>query len=983
MTQIERLGGMVEETIRHIRNEGLEPTAALLKVAGSHSLRPSDVDFVAAQVNTSRHLAHMMKTAGAERLASFPLADPLEVNATLGTAVPEPPAITEDTPDLLAKEGRCGGVRKKASAEAVLPIVRGPRPSLARTLGARIAALREQGAVLHDLGENLHRAEAEAAALDAAMRRAFAEDAAAAESGLRREIEAMGDLVGRRAESERRSFARRLCARFGGEGQALVRCVWHTAGVSDELPEVGHAAAAVFPAEPLYVQAARAVDSARRLGVLKENLALLKSASPDDDYGIGAEVASLAAPAALAYMAPSSPFTAALALGSRQLAEDSRKDMTKADLSLPVRAKLQKLRNRSAFMGAVLNDPNLRGYPLKRLATAFNDAVQNDPSVTRNPAMLRGSIYQLLASPVPDMFALKTMGEVGKTHRTARDAMVRSIRESRQEAQDYAKDFAKSVADQDEAYRGMRETGEKIAADKAKERRARVSDMWESVRKGWNPATNIDIMKETSKKIREDFRKAATEDERRRQADLLFDRLTPEERARAVEEGGFKSEAAMRKAVRDRVVQSDVSELFGQSVDPLARTTKALKAAEDKRIKPEQQARMDQAGTLFDNMSDTDRDALRAAGGFADDASARQAFQERAARDAGFKVGGQAVDPVDRAAQSVVEAAARAEALERVQFALKGMDPAAVQAAMKAGNYKTTDEMAADMASGAKDGRIDLLGVPTDPREAARSALKTAADAASGQRKAVAGVAGDIEKAAIGGATPEGAGAARKALQDAGVDVSRLFSDYTARGFQGTAAERAELENSAKAYGDLARDADGIAKWNAEHPQDKVDTTAILRALATQAATGQADPAVLAKASNDLEQARLAAVQGVLEVTAPEIQKNLDNARLYGGIVRTALPPGALNAITSAALAEQAAREAEAIQSLPPNIAAQADAAFRQAYSIGSADMSRLARMAAQRASAGIKKYHDTMSSLAEAKAGQALKMYPFLKADL
>lgn len=69
-----------EETIG-LMNVGIEPSAAMFKVAQDAGLNDHEVDVVTHAVNNSRQLAHLQTTTGDDRAASFPLIDPDKVRA--------------------------------------------------------------------------------------------------------------------------------------------------------------------------------------------------------------------------------------------------------------------------------------------------------------------------------------------------------------------------------------------------------------------------------------------------------------------------------------------------------------------------------------------------------------------------------------------------------------------------------------------------------------------------------------------------------------------------------------------------------------------------------------------------------------------------------------------------------------------------------------------------------------------------------------
>ena len=76
----EQLLKAAEETVG-LMNIGVDPNAALAKVAADTGLNDHEVDVVAHAVNNSKQLAHLQNNKGGDREAEFPLIDPDSVRA--------------------------------------------------------------------------------------------------------------------------------------------------------------------------------------------------------------------------------------------------------------------------------------------------------------------------------------------------------------------------------------------------------------------------------------------------------------------------------------------------------------------------------------------------------------------------------------------------------------------------------------------------------------------------------------------------------------------------------------------------------------------------------------------------------------------------------------------------------------------------------------------------------------------------------------
>lgn len=472
MTQLQRLGGLVEETVKHIKDDGMDPTAALIRTASDHGMSPRDVDFVAGQVNRSGHLVHMVRSKGLARIADFPLADPVLVKQAMGksTAVlakePEGESVlaaavrkSVDGKTVLAKTGN--QVRKSASPEPVIQQTLKEKLLVRRTAAAETGTLNQLGA-------------------------AFAASIEAESAALKRDLADLGGRLRRQSSADVASFSRRVAGRYGDAGKRLLECVSHFAGVDIAVPHTA-TASAVFPAEPVYDQAARAIDASQRLANLHDNADIVKHCALQDSF-MEDFLANVSALAVGSMMPGDSRLRAETMAGASRMEADKNAELAGKDLSLGTQAELAKLRTRDAFMQAVLNDPNLRGYPLRRLTRAFNDTVQNAPEILHRPAMLRAGMMNALSSTVPDIFTLKTMAEAGKSYREDRQATMRQAEQRKEQIKQKGKDFAQEAADltKDTSAILQADAGEVLAARKA--RREAYAKAFGQLGEGLDPA---------------------------------------------------------------------------------------------------------------------------------------------------------------------------------------------------------------------------------------------------------------------------------------------------------------------------------------------------------------------------------------------------------------------------------------------------------------------------------------------------------------
>lgn len=913
MTHLERLGGLVEETIRHIRSEGLDPTDALLKVAESHKLTDSDLNFVAGQVNTARHLVHMARSQGAERLADFPLADAAKVKAALkrGTAVPRDAAPAAPAVDgLVRKEGCRDRVKRAASAEPAPAGDPLPGGSLLEQAVGRFRAAVE--------GRDLTRAaEASLAKTASSLASALQREADIIDRSLLGDLEGIGRALRRRASADRVAFARRVVGRYGAEGAPMVACVWHFAGADEPIPNQG-SGATVFPAEPLYLKAASAVESARRRAALRSDIELLRrvAAAPGEGDFADTALTDLAGGAAL-FSAPAGiGVPIAMAASGRQQA--NREHYGASSLSMETTAKLHKLRVREAFMRAVIEDPTLRGYPLRRLVSAFNDTVQNQPEVVRNPPMIRAGMRQALSSPGPDIFTLKAMTDAT----SAREKTRRATLQDAERMRDKWKERDQASAD---AFAGLKKTeGEAIKAQ-------RDADLarWKNVggRMLGNAADLASRAKGAAvdgfKGTIEAFRAFDDAVERRQSISEYIKGLDEPNRARVREAAGVRTDGQLlekldRLATKgERVTGTIGGKALGRatraSQEMAAAHADQAKAAETAaRERAEASARMDQG---LVRMADLDlyagalpakeRNRIAKAQGFsgwddltgalvAAEASGENIYEKSPHSGQILSPLGRAVDEVRRRVGEQETAASRSED-ERLAAEVAAVDadrrmsankavfdslPAGEQAAaLAAGGYRDWQELENAHRLAAVTGtnlseKSTLLGEYTSPvaralaaiQSKAKTTARSDAERAKAAERAVSPVSG-VSPAAFQEA------AAMLAKHNPDMDLAAAASelrraDLTPDQRKAVEAQAAEARDRAAT---LARVSAGLERWAQDpasrmRPADRAEATDI---LAKALSGGKLDPAEADLFRSVLGTVAASVVEGAVERLRP------------------------------------------------------------------------------------------------------------------
>lgn len=477
MKQIERLGRLVEDTVRLIKDGGIDPTEALLRTARSEGMTESDVDFVAGQVNKAGHLVHMVKSAGADRLADFPLADAAAVKSRLDNGVKSPelsPKSESILGDALKGVVDKKVVVKKASA-ADAPKKRRPE-SHRRLTDTERDDIRIQNGV--DLGRELGRANLHCSEAERRLEVVLRRDMATIYGDLGESIASIADRVSKQAAAEQTRYARRIISRYGSAARPLLDCVWHCARMEGLIPE-GKSNTAMFPATRLYMDTSDAVDSAARMGVVRDNVDYLAKRAD----GLGEDFfANLGANIATGMLPGSSKTRAGMEVANSYRDRDANKDFINPELSLQTQARIKGLRTRKVFMDTVLNDANLRGNSLRNLTSAFNDTIQMDPDIVHRPAMLRAGMMQFLSSNIPDIFTLSAISGAGEKSAKQRAAGIDRQTSLSDANKSMGDEFATGVSERQTDVGKQR--GENIQADEARRARAAARRVSAVVRLG-------------------------------------------------------------------------------------------------------------------------------------------------------------------------------------------------------------------------------------------------------------------------------------------------------------------------------------------------------------------------------------------------------------------------------------------------------------------------------------------------------------------
>ncbi len=565
MNQIERLGGFLEETIRCIKDEKLDPTSALRKVAEAHKLSASDVEFVAGQVNTSRHLVHMVKSAGAERIAEFPLADASKITAGMDSSkvcINMPtvvPSLASGIEDRLRKTGVKGRiVRTAASREVEHQVLDLYRLIKTTREQLRDAVLRTATAMRNDLRIAEHRTH----------------------TG----VSELASMVKRMPPADRQRFYGRIIKGFGATGHGLLMCVRHAACIDDELPTPG-SKEVIFPPEPVYRLTSKVVGHTAQAARLRNNIALLTRTAEGDSFTEDF-LAHLTANTVSAAMSPSSAMGALVGQGDQDLTAKRDDAAAQVDLSLQAQAQLRGLRTRRAFMDAVLNDPNLRGYPLRRLTRAFNDASQTDPTIVTSPPRLRSAMMQMLASPVLDPFMLKTLVETGekqqKIVKADSDARVRRAEDARKLGETFADKTTSFAVDV-----GKRiEEGAKVQAAQSKARTDARKESWDNLKKSLFGETEGPGIFKGIVEIREARAAQRAKENVQHQVRKALDGLDPADLQAGIKAGGFANRAAMEQDLtRLAMGKKQEGTVLGGTIDNAFRATEAISASVSGRTK--------------------------------------------------------------------------------------------------------------------------------------------------------------------------------------------------------------------------------------------------------------------------------------------------------------------------------------------------------------------------------------------------------------
>lgn len=403
MTPIERLENLVAEAIQVIQSDRVSPTEALLKVAKVHNLKPGEVELVAGHLNTSRHLVHMVKSNGAQRIEGFPLADAEKVNAILaqGTSVLRNPEKKETRE---AEKRMAEDIEKSIEKKKQIPRT-GKKSSNANDLRGLVQ-------IRIAVAEDFSKLEEEFSKLVKRLAITLENDASKIETELESVFEFMADSIKRRAVSERSTFVRRLVSKYGDAGRGLTSLVFKKAGVEDISNSVSMSAFTVMPSDVLYLKAEKAMDLGKKLINVSNNLELLNHRAFEDSLTEDF-LATLSSRMVGDWVSSTSQTGQEFKNLAEFMKENKLRDYLGEDVSLDTQLKLKGLRTRNMFMNIVLDDPVLRGYPMTRLAKAFNSAVQIDPALLHRPTILRATMYNMLASSTPDLFAVKTVAEVG------------------------------------------------------------------------------------------------------------------------------------------------------------------------------------------------------------------------------------------------------------------------------------------------------------------------------------------------------------------------------------------------------------------------------------------------------------------------------------------------------------------------------------------------------------------------------------------
>lgn len=537
MNQAEQYPEMIAETITRIRQHGETPTNALLHVAQAHDLPPHAVEFIAGQVNTSRALVHLVKTAGAERLQEYPLADADAVVKLRGKKMlaKETPAISVKIPDTKP------AVRKCAASEAT-------------------AEEADTTQDVHALQRALRLAYGQASVLCRAA-------AASTQKSLTQDIGQLVRTVKKLASSERVRLARRVVNRYGDFGTDMMKHVWHTAGVEEVIPEKS-GSGAVFPPEEPYLTVDRIIKKAQDASVFESNA---------DLFGGGATKSVPFLPDSALMFAPT-PVRVTATLG-RTLAQD---DQARPNISFGTRAQLENLRVRKVFMDAILGDPALRGYPLRRLVRAFNDSVQNEPRLTRNPSQLRASMQQMLSASSLDPFTLKTFADMAqvsaKTEKLERERakMVKDAYEASKGKE------VKRMRDLREAAQESRDAAGRDAAQAREESWKKFKGGLAQAGQGFGKV--VQGIQGVTDYFKEEIDKAQTAEE----IDKVLDTMAPEDLRAAQTAAGVSSPEALRRVlVRSLEGKEPKGSVLGQSLDRGTRAAAGVNAVRAERAEVE------------------------------------------------------------------------------------------------------------------------------------------------------------------------------------------------------------------------------------------------------------------------------------------------------------------------------------------------------------------------------------------------------------
>ena len=571
MKQIERLGRLVEDTVRLIKDGGLDPTEALLRTARSGSMTESDVDFVAGQVNKAGHMVHMVKSAGAGRLADFPLADAGEVKSRLDSGLVSPklsPGAESALGDALKGVVDKKVVVKKAAAAAVAERRAEPTRRLTDAERTRVRIRNDV-----DLGRELGRANLRCSEAERRLETAMRGDMSSIYGDLGESVASIANRVSKQAAAEQTRYARRVISRYGSAARPLLDCVWHCAEMEGEIPS-GTSNTTMFPATRLYLDTSDVVDSAARMGIVRANVAYLSKRAD----GLGEDFfANLGANIATGLLPGGSSSRADMETVNEHRRRELNKDFVNPELSLRTQARIRGLRTRKTFMDTVLNDADLRGNSLRRLTEAFNNTLQLDPGVVRRPAMLRAGMMHFLSSPVPDIFTMSAISAAGEKSEKQRvsevDRRKSLIEEDKKEGTDFATLVADREQDAAEHLKANTEAGEAGRA-RAAARRERAMERLDRGIKGMDRGIKGmgTAVRATASGVGNLAREVKAGTDRRRMIGQAVNELDKSgDLDAALSAGGFKDRKAFERELRDRASGKSVAMEMQSALDGLGK----------------------------------------------------------------------------------------------------------------------------------------------------------------------------------------------------------------------------------------------------------------------------------------------------------------------------------------------------------------------------------------------------------------------------